>query len=152
MTVGEATRRPRDLDTRGQIHDLVIQFYREIMLDPLLGPVFDEVAEVDWSAHIPTLIDFWCRVLLGQPGYGGFILSAHQRVHDIERFEPEMFDRWYVLFVEAVDGAWQGPIADAAKVHAQRMATVLCRRLLGVEWQVPCALVDVEAEPISCRA
>ena len=61
MTVGEATRRPRDLDTRGQIHDLVIQFYREIMLDPLLGPVFDEVAEVEWRLHIPRLIDFWCR-------------------------------------------------------------------------------------------
>ena len=102
MTIGEATRRPRDLDTRGQIHDLVIQFYREIMLDPLLGPVFDEVAEVEWPVHIPRLIDFWCRVLLGKPGYDGFILNAHQRVHDIERFEPELFDRWYLLFVEAV--------------------------------------------------
>jgi hemoglobin len=151
VTVGDAARRPRDLDTRGQIHDLVIQFYREIMLDPLLGPVFDEVAEVEWPLHIPRLIDFWCRVLLGQPGYDGFILSAHQRVHDIESFEPELFDRWYLLFVEAVDGGWQGPIADAAKVHAERMAGVLCRRLLGIEWQIPRALVDVEPEPISGR-
>jgi len=71
-------------------------------------------------------------------------------VHDIETFEPEFFDRWYLLVIEAVDGGWQGPIADTAKVHAQRLAAVLCRRLLGVEWRVPCA--EVETEPISSRA
>ena len=53
-----------DLDRRSRIHDLVIAFYREIVFDELLGPVFTEVAETDWSTHIPKLIDFWCRMLL----------------------------------------------------------------------------------------
>lgn len=57
--VGEKARPTRDLDTRPQIHDLVVRFYREIVFDDLLGPVFDEVAEVDWSTHIPKLIDYW---------------------------------------------------------------------------------------------
>ncbi len=128
----------RDLDTRRQIHDLVVHFYREIGFDDRLGPVFEEVAEVDWSTHIPKLIDYWCRVLLGEPGYDGYILHAHQEVHEVESFRPELFDRWYGLFVESIDAGWQGPIAERAKAHAARMAGVLARRLLDTEWTPSC--------------
>jgi hemoglobin len=127
----------RDLDTRAEIHDLVVTFYREIVFDDLLGPVFDEVAEVDWAAHIPKLIDYWCRVLLGQPGYDGYILGAHHDVHERQAFAGELFDRWYTLFVLAVDGGWQGPVAEKAKAHAARMASVLAHRLVGLEWKRP---------------
>ena len=124
--------------TRSQIHDLVVHFYREIVFDDLLGPVFEEVAEVDWAVHIPKLIDYWCRVLLGQPGYDGYILHAHEEVHAIERFRPELFDRWYLLFVESIDAGWEGPVAERAKAHAARMAGVLAGRLIDTEWSPPC--------------
>jgi hemoglobin len=136
--VNGQARLKRDLGTRSQIHDLVVRFYREIVFDDLLGPVFEEVAEVDWSTHIPKLIDYWCRVLLGEPGYDGYILHAHQEVHAIESFRPELFDRWYLLFVEAIDAGWRGPIAERAKAHAARMAGVLSGRLLDTKWVPPC--------------
>jgi hemoglobin len=126
-----------DLDSRTQIYNLVVRFYREVVFDDLLGPVFTEVAEVDWSAHIPKLIDYWCRVLLGQPGYDGSILAPHQLVHDLQAFRAELFDRWYLLFCGTVDEAWRGPIAERAKIHAARIATVLARRLLDIEWVAP---------------
>jgi hemoglobin len=125
----------RDLDGRGPIHDLVIHFYREVAFDDLLGPVFGEVAEVDWAEHIPRLIDYWCRVLLGTPGYDGRILNAHQRVHDEHAFDAELFERWYELFAASVDSAWAGPYAEAAKGHARHMSGVLSRRLTGVTFQ-----------------
>jgi hemoglobin len=137
MTGNQLMRQRHDLDTRSEIHDLVVGFYREIAFDELLGRVFIEVAELDWSTHIPKLIDFWCRVLLGQPGYDGYILLAHQEVHDVQAFRPELFDRWYLLFTEMVDQGWEGPIAEAAKVHAARMAAVLALRLLGLVWEPP---------------
>jgi hemoglobin len=133
----------RDLDTRGQIHDLVVGFYREVVFDDLLGPVFGEVAEVDWALHIPKLIDYWCRVLLGHPGYDGYLLAPHQHVHELEAFRPELFDRWYCLFVQAVDARWQGPITERAKSHAARMTATLARRILSVEWVAPSARADV---------
>jgi hemoglobin len=126
-----------DLVSRSEIHDLVVRFYREIVFDDMLAPVFDEVAEVDWSTHIPKLIDYWCRVLLGEPGYDGWLLHAHQEVHALEAFRPEFFDRWYLLFVDTVDAGWRGAIAERAKSHAARMATVLARRILGIDWQPP---------------
>jgi hemoglobin len=126
-----------DLDTRSQIHHLVVRFYREIALDDLLGPVFGEVVEVDWSLHIPKLIDYWCRVLLGESGYDGYILAPHQHVHELEALREELFDRWYSLFVQSVDDCWFGPVAEKAKAHAARMAGTLSRRILGADWRPP---------------
>ena len=123
-----------DLSSRADIHDLVVQFYREIVFDELLEPVFGEVAEVDWAVHIPKLIDYWCRVLLREQGYDGRILDAHRHVHEIEAFEPEHYDRWYALWVASIDSAWSGPIADQAKAHAAKMADIISRKLSGESW------------------
>ena len=125
-----------DLDNRGAIHDLVVHFYREVAFDDLLGPVFGEVAEVDWAAHIPRLIGYWCRVLLGHSSYDGRILAAHERIHAEWRFDEELFERWYRLFVESVDSSWSGPNADRAKRHAAHMAGVISRRLTGDDFLV----------------
>ncbi len=131
---GLASADTRDLDSRAEIHDLVIDFYREIALDDLLGPVFGEVAEVDWAVHIPRLIDYWSQVLLGDPGYDGAVLAAHRYVHGLEPLRSELFERWYGLFVESVDGRWSGPQAERAKAHAAKTAAILARRLLDVDW------------------
>ena len=127
----------RDLDTRGQVHDLVVRFYREIVFDDLLGPLFEEVAEVDWTVHIPRLIDYWARILLREPGYDGVILAAHQHLHSLDPLQTEHFDRWYSLWVHSVDANWSGPTAELAKSHAARIAQVLARRILEVDWDPP---------------
>lgn len=124
---------PEDLDSRTAIHDLVVGFYREIVFDEVLGPVFDEVAETDWAVHIPRLIDYWCRILLGEPGYRGVLLEAHREVHDREAFRTEHFDRWYALWIRSIDAKWQGPHADHAKAHAEATLGLISRRLRGVD-------------------
>lgn len=136
---GEASQRfgGGDLDTRGKIHDVVVHFYREVVFDELLAPVFDEVAEVDWNEHMPKLIDYWCQVLLGEPGYAGFILGPHREVHDASAFSTELFDRWYRLWSESIDEYWAGPLADRAKTHAEKIGGVLARKLLEVDWSAP---------------
>jgi hemoglobin len=127
-----------DLDDRSAIHDLVVAFYREVVFDELLAPVFTEVAEVDWSEHIPKLIDFWCRVLLGEPGYRGAVLAAHLRIHDLEPLRIEHFDRWHSLWVDTIDARWRGPIANLAKDHAARIGASLAHRLF-----------DTASEPVT---
>ena len=81
-----ATSSTVDITSRGDVHDLVVGFYREIVFDELLAPVFAEVAETDWTVHIPRLIDYWCRILLREPGYRGAIVAAHRHVHDLDAF------------------------------------------------------------------
>ena len=128
------TQELSDLDTRNEIHDLVVYFYREIVFDEFLDYVFEDVAQVDWNSHIPRLIDYWCGVLLRQPGYDGMMLVAHEEVHGIESFTLEHFERWFTMWVGCVNARWQGPHAEKAKSHADNMARVMSRRLLGSEW------------------
>ncbi len=69
-----------DIVDRDDIELLVRNFYRDAAMDDVLGPVF-HAAHVDWNAHVATLIDFWTWQLLGQPGYDGQPLRAHEPVH-----------------------------------------------------------------------
>ena len=124
----------RDLDSRSQIHNAVVSFYRDLVMDDLLGPVFEEVAEVDWSTHIPLLIDYWCRVLLGHQNYQGTILGAHRRVHELQPLTADLFDRWYGLWVATIDQGWAGPLAEKAKAHAAKIASSLARQLPQISW------------------
>lgn len=131
-----------DLDTRAQIHDLVVHFYREIVFDEFLDHVFEDVAQVDWNSHIPRLIDYWCRVLLGQPGYDGMILAPHQEVHELESFTTEHFDKWFALWVQSIDERWEGPLAEKAKSHAAHMAGVMSRKFISLDWSPTSELAE----------
>ena len=137
VRIGARSSIAGDLDTRTHVHDLVVAFYREIVFDDVLAPMFEEVAEVDWSVHIPRLIDYWCRILLDEPVYNGSLLVTHQDVHRREAFRTEHFDRWYRLWVDTIDTRWRGPIAERAKVHAAATARLLSRRLRDQHWSEP---------------
>jgi hemoglobin len=117
-----------DLDRRDRIEQLVRDFYRQVAMDDLLGPVFAR-AGVDWSVHLPKLVDFWAWQLLGEQRYDRNPLRAHERVHAHDPFRPELYERWLELFDTTVDDAFTGPLADLAKHRARRMAHAL-RRLL----------------------
>jgi hemoglobin len=139
-----------DLTSRGAIHDLVVVFYREIVFDELLEHVFGDVAEVDWAVHIPHLIDYWSRVLLGERGYDGAIVRAHAHVHSIEPLRLEHFERWYDLWVASIDASWAGPRAEHAKRHAARIGGILSSRLIGVRWEPDqVAVVEEPTRPVA---
>ncbi len=127
----------RDLVSRAEIHDLVVEFYREVVFDDLLAPVFGEVAEVDWPQHIPKLIDYWCRILLREGGYAGAVTAAHRHLHSVEPVRAEHCDRWYVLWANSVDARWAGPTADRAKSHAASLMAGMAKHIFGFEWAPP---------------
>src|SRR3546814_2135590 len=70
----------RDLDDESEIAEMVRRFYADVAQDDLLGPMFNDVAQVDWSEHLPKLTAFWSRALLGRSGYAGNPFRAHALV------------------------------------------------------------------------
>lgn len=120
----------RDLRDSADIEQLVRAFYRYAAMDDLLGPVF-EAAHVDWSVHIPKLIDFWSWQLFGVRGYEGNPLRAHAPLQAATPFRDEHYARWLELFDETVDEHFRGPMAEAAKSRARKMAKALRRLLAG---------------------
>jgi hemoglobin len=122
-------RPTRDLVDPHEVAEMVRRFYRDVAQDDLLGPVFNIVARVDWSAHLPKLTDYWCRLLFGLGGYAGNPLRAHQLVHEKCPFTQRHFERWLDLFCETVDLGWIGPNAEKAKAFAARVAHAPNRHL-----------------------
>lgn len=121
----------RDLDTPEEIAEMVRRFYQDVAQDDLLGPLFNDVAQVDWAEHLPKLTAFWCRALLSIPGYEGNPFRAHTEVHQRSPFRPEHFERWLQLFRDTVELGWVGPRASHAVAFAERVAQVHQARLVG---------------------
>jgi hemoglobin len=122
----------RDLDTPEEIAEMVRRFYADVAQDDLLGPVFEDVAQVDWAQHLPKLAAFWCRVLLGVPGYAGNPFRAHALVHRQRPFTAAHFERWLSLFHETLELGWVGPNARRAADLADHVARVHRRQLEGL--------------------
>jgi hemoglobin len=120
-----------DLADRADIEQLVRNFYRDAAMDDLLGPVF-EAAQMNWVAHIDTLADFWAWQLLGEPGYAGQPLRAHEPVHARTSLTHAHYVRWVQLFCATVDDSFEGPTAEVAKGRGRKMASAMERLLSGV--------------------
>ena len=114
----------RDLTTVDDVAEMVRRFYADVAQDDLLGPVFNDVAQVDWSTHLPKLTAFWSRALLGVSGYQGNPFQAHALIHAKHPFTAELFDRWLTLFHENLELGWVGPNADRAHQLAENVARV----------------------------
>lgn len=126
-----------DIATRTDVNDLVIAFYREIMFDDLLQPVFEEVAEVDWPEHILNLIDYWCWILLGTKGFRGSVTRTHRHLHGLQPIESEHCDRWFSLWRETIEHRFSGPLADKAVAHAETLMAGMAKHVFGFSWAPP---------------
>jgi len=118
---------------------MVRRFYGDVAQDDLLGPMFNDVAQVDWSEHLPKLAAFWCRALLGRPGYSGNPFRAHADVHRRRAFTAAHFERWLSLFHETLELGWAGPCADRAAELADNVARVHSQQLLDEPVSIPTA-------------
>jgi hemoglobin len=119
-----------ELIARADVELLVRSFYRYAAMDELLGPIFS-AAHVNWDAHVATLTDFWSWQLLGERGYTGQPLRAHEPVHAHTPFADAHYERWLDLFVSTVDECFVGSNAELAKHRATKMATALQKLLNG---------------------
>lgn len=122
----------RDIEGVEDLEELVRRFYADVAMDDVLGPVFRD-AGVDWSAHIPKLVDFWTWQLLGERVYEGQPMRAHEAAHRRTPFTDRHYERWLHLFTTTVDDRFVGPVADLAKARAVRIASSMRRLLAGID-------------------
>lgn len=120
-----------DLKDRDDVYELVSEFYRRAFADPLLGPVFIDVAQMDLTKHMPIMCDFWETVLFAAGLYKRNALQQHLDLDAKTPLGAEHFDRWLSLWTTNVDDHWAGPKAELAKLQAQRIAQSIHRRLQG---------------------
>lgn len=115
----------RDIATSADIKTLVDSFYDRVNRDELLAPIFNEVAEVEWENHLPTMYRFWESMLLGANTYQGAPFPKHA----VLPVQQAHFERWLALFVATVDAHFAGPKSDDAKARAVCIADTFARRM-----------------------
>ncbi|MBX3740064.1 MAG: group III truncated hemoglobin [Akkermansiaceae bacterium] len=126
-----------DIRGREDIELLVDRFYASVRRDATLGPVFDDIAKVNWEEHLPKLCDFWETVLFRTGGYRGNPLAVHRHLAGRTPMDRAMFDRWLHLFTTTVDQWFEGENAGHIKRVAADMANVIHSRLHGLPQTVP---------------
>jgi hemoglobin len=108
----------KDIATENDIKQLVDSFYHRVGRDELLGPVFNEIARVDWEHHLPTMYSFWSTMLFRTASYKGRPWPKHAPLP----VRKEHFERWVSLFCQTVDSLFAGAKANEAKSTALSIA------------------------------
>jgi hemoglobin len=121
----------RDLQDRADIAELVGEFYRRAFEDPLIGPIFTDIARMDLGHHLPIMCDFWETVLFNAGLYRRNALQIHLVLGARFPLQQDHFDRWLTLWVSNVDEHFAGEKAERAKTQARRIAGSIHRRLQG---------------------
>ena len=116
----------RDIETRGDLENLLREFYKIATRDAEIGHHF---AELDLEAHLPIIIDFWEKVLFGKPVYFGNPLAVHQILHAKSPLKLEHFRKWFEIFEQTVDTLYEGETAENAKLRAKMIAHSLNQNL-----------------------
>ena len=108
----------KDIATEQDIKLLVDSFYDRVNRDEVLGPIFNDLAKVDWEHHLPQMYSFWTAMLFRKPVYKGQPWPKHM----VLPLKKEHFERWICLFSKTVDEHFAGPKANEAKSAALSIA------------------------------
>jgi hemoglobin len=101
-----------DIQTKGDIEQLMQIFYNTLLNDPLMSPHF---AQTDFAHHLPRIVGFWAFVLLDEPMQVGNVFDAHRHL----KIDARHFERWISTFCKTVDTLFEGKLADKAKHNAE---------------------------------
>ena len=114
-----------DIETRQDLHDLMVDFYELAFADASIGPIFTDVAKMDLDEHIPVIVDFWESMVLGTGNYaarGRNPMLLHKQLAEKTPLLPEHFDRWLELFELSVDRRFDGERSELIKQRARQIA------------------------------
>jgi hemoglobin len=115
----------RAIENREDIMILVNTFYDKVQKNEELNYFFNDIAQLDWEAHLPKMYDFWETILFHKSGYKGNPMRKHVNLHKIAPLKSGNFDTWLHLFKETVDELFEGELAAKIKTRATSIATAI---------------------------
>lgn len=118
-----------DIRNKEDIKVLVDTFYGKVEASPILGFIFNDVANIDWEVHLPHMYNFWAGILFGENEFRGnpmfkhIVLSKKTPMTDIE------FAEWLRLFHQTMDELYEGPKAEEALMRSKMIARNFLHRI-----------------------
>ncbi|MGM9477541.1 group III truncated hemoglobin [Pedobacter sp. GSP4] len=115
----------KDIHNRADIILLVDTFYQRIQQNSKLGPIFTDIAKVDWQHHLPKMYDFWESILFAKAVYKGNPMLTHFALNNKVPLQTLEFETWKNLFYQTVDDLFAGANAELIKQKAQSIADLM---------------------------
>jgi hemoglobin len=123
----------KDIENIEDIRVLIDDFYKQVVVDPVIGYIFTSSVKINWEKHLPVMYAFWENTLFYTGAYSGNPMTVHQGIHKLVHLNPHHFDRWTKLFISTVDNHFEGEKAELARQRALSIATVMKIKLLQQE-------------------
>lgn len=120
-----------DILNRKDIEVLVDRFYERVREDEVIGYLFNDVAQTDWSHHLPKMYDFWEVILFGTGHFKGNPMFVHKELHSKSPLSAEHFAHWFELFQDTVDELFEGKNAEEIKYSASNIAQTMMYKVLA---------------------
>lgn len=115
----------KDIESRNDIVVLVNTFYEKVRTNMTIGPIFNEIIQVEWDKHLPKMYSFWSSLLLDEHSYAGNPMSIHLHIAEKADMSKEAFDEWLRLFGLTIDDLFVGEKAEEAKLRAANIARLM---------------------------
>jgi hemoglobin len=129
-TIVKLKQTKKDICSRKDIELLVSTFYNRVKADETLGPVFTEIAKINWEKHLPVMCDFWENAILFTGSYQGNPMDLHTHLHKAMPLLQIHFQKWNQIFINTVDSLFKGEKALLAKQRALKISEVLQSKIL----------------------
>lgn len=122
---------PANVIGRENIEIMVMNFYRRVIKDDLVGPFFiaklgDDMSDEYWESHLKLLIDFWASIALNDVSYRGNPFAHYMYLGELSR---EVFEQWLKLFYATLDEVYAPQIAEQFKERSSIIAGNFMRNL-----------------------
>jgi hemoglobin len=123
--------------TQAHIKKLVTHFYRRVQKDELLGYIFNDIAHVDWTHHIPLLCQFWNSIMLKTGEYHGSAYTKHVLIGKKIPIKEAHFTHWLDLFQQEAFKHLPMSAAEEITQKASLIAKSLQYGMVDVEVMTP---------------
>ena len=123
----------KDIKERADIELLVDRFYEKVGTDPLLGPIFNDIAQIDWEEHLPKMYAFWSSILFGEGSYKGDPMAKHVQLSQKTSLEQQHFERWFWLFRETLETHFEGPMTEHVLHRARSIAGIMQHKVKATQ-------------------
>ena len=126
-----------DIQNREDILQIIEAFYKRLLADPVMSPIFIKVAKINLEEHLPVLVDFWDSILFFTAKYKGNAMLPHLQLHEKYPFTKRHFKRWLAFFNLSVDELFEGEKAQLMKDRAKSIAILMEMKVnnMGIEKQ-----------------
>lgn len=112
-----------DLDSRERVCQFVDAFYARMLRDPVLAPIFVDIADIQLEVHLPHIKNYWCKLLLGETDYRRHTMNIHRALNQKRPLTGADFEQWISVFERTLlEERYSGLQADKARRVANTIA------------------------------